>query len=117
MVNLKKPEKIQAELDKDFISFIESMDTFIQEMHEENKKLAEIRELRQKNKILVAEIQKLQNELHQENNVADLKNKTESDIKFERNIKIFDILMYILWAELGLLIGLDIVMIIKAFSN
>ncbi len=85
MVNLKKqiqePEKISAEIDEDFISFVARIDAFIQEMCD------------LKNASCPAK-----------------KNKTDDDF-------IFNILMCILWGEFGLLIGLDIVMIIKAFSK
>ena len=108
MVNLKKPEKFQPEFDEEFNSFLARLDAFILEMHEENKRLAEIRELRQQNKMLTVEIQKLQNELRKKNNADDLENKTESDIKFERNLKINELLINILRFEVAAIIAFDI---------
>ena len=129
MVDLKKNthfEKCMAEID-DFIQELHEENkkmrelrqqnkllAEIQELREENNLLAEILELRQQNKMLVAEIQKLQNEPNKKNNSADSENKTEdnktaADLRFERRMKTIEFLQYILWAEIGLLIGLDIV--------
>ena len=100
MVNLKK--------DSHFENCIADLDAFIQELREENEKFAEIRELRRQNKMLVAEIQKLQNELNKKNNAADSENKTASDLRFERNLKINALLIKILWLEVAAIIIFDI---------
>lgn len=105
---------VDLEKDTHFKKCMTEIDDFIQELHEENKK---IRELRQQNNMLVEEIQKPQNEVREKNSAADSENKTESDIRFERRMKNLDMLLYILWAEIGILIGLDIVLFINIFSK
>lgn len=128
MVDLKKDthfEKCMAEID-DFIQELHEENkkmrelrqqnkllAEIQELREENNLLAEILELRQQNKMLVAEIQKLQNELNKKNNSADSENKTEdnktaADLRFERKLKINALLIKILWLEVAAIIVFDI---------
>lgn len=105
---------VDVEKDTHFKKCIAELDAFIQELHEENKKFAEIRELRQQNKMLVAEIQKLQKELHEKN--TDAKNESHStetnkiaaDIRFKRNLKMNDILINILRFEIAAIIAFDI---------
>ena len=107
-------EMVDVEKDTHFKKCIAELDAFIQELHEENKKFAEIRELRQQNKMLVAEIQKLQKELHEKN--TDAKNESHStetnkiaaDIRFKRNLKMNDILINILRFEIAAIIAFDI---------